>query len=133
MSGESANERWSVLQGAESVLRSILLLLDDPEISSPANVDASVMYRDNREAFKKKAAEDVEKSKADIPAGFVLPTSLEEAPPAKIEDDHDFWADSDAEDDFGASNSSGDDIDMDDFEDDDDDDEGDLENESDEN
>lgn len=43
-SGEEASERWSPLQGAESVLRSVLLLLDDPEINSPANVDASVLY-----------------------------------------------------------------------------------------
>ncbi len=48
MSGEEASERWSPLQGAESVLRSVLLLLDDPEIGSPANVDAGVMYRDRR-------------------------------------------------------------------------------------
>src|SRR3978361_244073 len=41
-SGELATERWNPMQGVESVLRSVLLLLDDPEVSSPANVDAGV-------------------------------------------------------------------------------------------
>lgn len=105
-SGESASERWSPLQGVESVLRSILLLLDDPEINSPANVDAGVMYRDDRKKYNEKAREAVEASKQDIPAGFEMPTTLESAPPAKPVDDDAFWAESDEEDDFGASDSS---------------------------
>lgn len=112
-SGELASERWSPLQGVESVLRSVLLLLDDPEISSPANVDAGVMYRDNRAQYNEKAKAAVEASKKDIPAGYTVPTTLETAPPAKIDDNDDFWADSEAEDDFGASDSSGEDQDMD--------------------
>ncbi|KAM5374208.1 hypothetical protein ACJZ2D_006668 [Fusarium nematophilum] len=56
-SGELANERWNVLHGVESVLRSVLLLLDDPEINSPANVDASVLYRDQRAEYNQKAKE----------------------------------------------------------------------------
>lgn len=105
-SGEQAEERWSPLQGVESVLRSVLLLLDDPEIASPANVDAGVMYRDRRDEYNVKAKEAVEASKADIPQYFVMPTTLEEAPPAKIVEDDDFWAESGAEDDFGGSDSS---------------------------
>jgi ubiquitin-conjugating enzyme E2 R len=116
MSGELATERWSPLQGAESVLRSILLLLDDPEVSSPANVDAGVLYRKDREAYIKRAKEDVEKSNQDIPQGFTMPTTLVEAPPEKSMDDEDFWAESDAEDDFGGSDSSGEDAE--DFDDD---------------
>lgn len=112
-SGELASERWSPLQGVESVLRSVLLLLDDPEISSPANVDAGVMYRDDRSQYNEKAKEAVEASKKDIPAGYIVPTTLETAPPAKIDDNDDFWADSDAEDDFGASDSSGEDMEED--------------------
>ena len=109
-SGELASERWSPLQGVESVLRSVLLLLDDPEIASPANVDAGVMYRDNRALYNIKAQEAVKISKKDIPAGFVMPTTLESAPPEKIQDDDNFWNESEAEDDFGASDSSGDDF-----------------------
>ncbi|TVY84171.1 Ubiquitin-conjugating enzyme E2-34 kDa [Lachnellula suecica] len=111
-SGELASERWSPLQGAESVLRSILLLLDDPEISSPANVDAGVMYRDKRAEYNEKAAETVVASKKNIPDGFIMPTSLETAPPKEIPDDEDFWAQSEEENDFGASDSD-EDFDMD--------------------
>ncbi|POS83663.1 hypothetical protein EPUL_003787, partial [Erysiphe pulchra] len=108
-SGELACERWSSIQSVESVLRSILLLLDDPEITSPANVDASVMYRDNREAYKQKALETVQISRKDIPEGFVMPKTLIETPPPQINDDDDFWNESDEQDDFGASDSSDDD------------------------
>ncbi|PQE16714.1 Ubiquitin-conjugating enzyme E2 protein [Rutstroemia sp. NJR-2017a BBW] len=117
-SGESASERWSPLQGVESVLRSILLLLDDPEINSPANVDAGVMYRDNRDQYNQKAKEAVAASKQDIPEDFEMPTTLETAPPAKVVDDDAFWAESDEENDFGASDSSGEDFGMDEDEDD---------------
>jgi ubiquitin-conjugating enzyme E2 R len=117
-SGEQAEERWSPLQGVESVLRSVLLLLDDPEIASPANVDAGVMYRDRRDEYNGKAKEAVEASKEDIPKDFVMPTTLEEAPPVKIVEDDAFWAESDAgEDDFGGSDSSEEDFEMDEDED----------------
>jgi ubiquitin-conjugating enzyme E2 R len=120
MSGESATERWTSVQSVESVLRSILLLLDDPEVSSPANVDAGVLYRNDRGAYIMKAAEDVEKSKADIPKGFTMPTSLEDTPPPKVDHDDDFWNESDVEDDFGGSDSSGEDAEMNDFDEDED-------------
>jgi len=120
-SGELATERWSPLQGVETVLRSILLLLDDPEISSPANVDAGVMFRDDRVQYDQKAKEAVAASKQDIPAGFEMPKTLNEAPPMKFVDDDEFWAeggDSEEEDDFGASDSSGEDMEMDEDEED---------------
>lgn len=99
MSGETPGERWSPAQRVESVLISIISLLDDPEINSPANVDASVMYRDDKDAFKKRVKEDVDKTKKDIPEGFIMPTeeSTRIAAPKVVNDD-DFWADSDAED-----------------------------------
>ncbi|KAK7750212.1 hypothetical protein SLS62_007842 [Diatrype stigma] len=118
-SGEQASERWSPLQGVESVLRSVLLLLDDPEINSPANVDASVMYRDDRTSYNKKAKEIVEKSKKDVPKGFVMPTNLEPPPPPKsADDDAAFWAESDEELDFGGSDTGEDDDDMAEFDED---------------
>ncbi|KAI0381754.1 ubiquitin-conjugating enzyme/RWD-like protein [Hypomontagnella monticulosa] len=118
MSGEQASERWSPLQGVESVLRSVLLLLDDPEINSPANVDASVTYRDNRATYNKKAKEIVERSKADIPSGFVMPTTLEPPPPPKpADDDAAFWAESDDEFDFGGSD-TGEDAELAEFDED---------------
>ncbi|KAI1342666.1 ubiquitin-conjugating enzyme/RWD-like protein [Xylariaceae sp. FL0016] len=110
-SGEAASERWSPLQGVESVLRSVLLLLDDPEINSPANVDAGVLYRDNRGAYDQRARETVEKSKKDIPEGFEMPTSLEPPPPPKdTDDDADFWDESEEELDFGGSDTDDDEM-----------------------
>ncbi|EHK99967.1 putative Ubiquitin-conjugating enzyme E2-34 kDa [Glarea lozoyensis 74030] len=87
------------------------------QIASPANVDAGVMYRDNRALYNSKAQDAVKASKKDIPAGFVMPTTLESAPPEKITEDDNFWNESGGEeDDFGASDSSGDDFGMDDDE-----------------
>ncbi|CAG5098839.1 Oidioi.mRNA.OKI2018_I69.XSR.g16024.t1.cds [Oikopleura dioica] len=57
MSGELASERWSPSQSVRSVLLSIVSLLNEPNTSSPANVDASVLYgRYKRCTEKKKAA-----------------------------------------------------------------------------
>ena len=47
-------ERWSPAQRVESVLLSIISLLDDAEVSSPANVDAGVMLRKQPDEYKKK-------------------------------------------------------------------------------
>ncbi|KAJ5775300.1 uncharacterized protein N7511_000311 [Penicillium nucicola] len=107
MSGELASERWSPAQRVESVLISIISLLDDAEPSSPANVDAGILLRTDPEAYRQRIKAEVEKSKADIPAGFVMPThetSIVREPVEK--EDHDFWADSDADSDvFGGSDS----------------------------
>lgn len=104
MSGELAAERWSPAQRVESVLLSIISLLDDAETSSPANVDAGVMLRKDPEGYKKRVKEDVEVSKKDIPPGFVMPTHESTAKkPEKEIDDPDFWVDSEEEDGFGGS------------------------------
>ena len=125
-SGESASERWNVLHGVESVLRSVLLLMDDPEINSPANVDASVLYRDRRDEYNALAKEVVARTQKDIPDGVRMPTPAELTPvPVKpVEDDADFWNMSEEEADFGGSDS---DEDMGDFEEEDDDDDEDEE------
>ncbi|KAG9200219.1 hypothetical protein G6514_007432 [Epicoccum nigrum] len=105
MSGELAAERWSPVQRAETVLLSILSLLDDAETSSPANVDAGVMLRNAPEAYRDMVKKDTEASKQDIPMGFVMPTS--ESAWKRKEDEGDFemsWEDSDVES-FGGSES----------------------------
>jgi ubiquitin-conjugating enzyme E2 R len=108
MSGETAAERWSPAQRSESVLLSIISLLDDAECSSPANVDAGVMLRKNPEKYKNVVKEAVEVSKQDIPAGFVMPTHESTSMKVEKEDDRDFWVDSDGEDDFGGSDTDAD-------------------------
>lgn len=124
MSGELASERWSPAQRVESVLISILSLLDDAEISSPANVDASVMLRKSPDEYKSIVKKHVEESKNDIPEGFVMPThesTISVSKPVE-KDDSDFWAESDVDDDvFGGSDS---DEDLDVYDDDEDQDSG---------
>lgn len=121
-SGEAASERWNVLHGVESVLRSVLLLLDDPEINSAANVDASVKYRDDRPLYDELARNVVKQSLEGLPSDVRMPTEEELRPkPQKVEEDDDFWTPSD-EDDFESSFGGSDsDADMDELEDDDDD------------
>ncbi|ETN40587.1 uncharacterized protein HMPREF1541_04864 [Cyphellophora europaea CBS 101466] len=97
MSGEEAGERWSPAQRAETVLLSILSLLDDAEVSSPANVDASVQFRDHKDDFKDRVRKDVEASKKDVPEAFEMPTHESTKPPIEEKVDDDFWVDSDAE------------------------------------
>jgi ubiquitin-conjugating enzyme E2 R len=122
MSGELAAERWSPAQRVESVLISILSLLDDAEISSPANVDAAVMLRTNPDKFRSIVKSNVEESKAHRPAGFVMPTQEASSHEIVEKEDEDFWAESgDDSDPFGGSDSDSD-MNMDHFGSDDDDD-----------
>jgi len=44
-SGELPCERWNPTQNIRTILLSVVSLLNEPNTSSPANVDASVMYR----------------------------------------------------------------------------------------
>lgn len=114
LSGEHASERWSPAQRVESVLISILSLLDDAEVNSPANVDAGKQLRQEPDVYKSIVRGNVEDSKKDIPEGFVMPThESTKKKAAEKTDDEDFWADSDIDDDvFGGSDSDGD-FDMD--------------------
>ncbi|XP_054645851.1 ubiquitin-conjugating enzyme E2 R1-like isoform X1 [Dunckerocampus dactyliophorus] len=44
-SGELPSERWNPTQNVRTILLSVISLLNEPNTFSPANVDASVMYR----------------------------------------------------------------------------------------
>jgi ubiquitin-conjugating enzyme E2 R len=106
MSGELASERWSPAQRVESVLISIISLLDDAEPSSPANVDVAVLLRREPEKYRQLVKDDVERSKSDIPTGFEMPTHDTPVREPVEKEDHDFWADSDVDSDvFGGSDS----------------------------
>ena len=50
---ETAEERWRPILGVEAILISVISMLNDPNIDSPANLDASVQFRDDPEAYKK--------------------------------------------------------------------------------
>ncbi|XP_068599149.1 ubiquitin-conjugating enzyme E2 R2-like [Brachionichthys hirsutus] len=49
-SGELASERWNPTQNVRTILLSVISLLNEPNTFSPANVDASVMYRKWRDS-----------------------------------------------------------------------------------
>jgi len=59
---ESADERWRPILGVEAVLVSVIAMLAEPNISSPANIDAAKMFRDDVKAFKRKVRGCVERS-----------------------------------------------------------------------
>ncbi len=133
MSGELAAERWSPAQRVESVLVSILSLLDDAEVSSPANVDAGVMLRNDPARYKEMVRKDLEISKQDIPAGYVMPSHADAFKTVGSKEDEYLmsWDDSDGEqEDFGGSDSdfgsADEDEDMDGDEDEDEEDDGDA-------
>jgi ubiquitin-conjugating enzyme E2 G1 len=50
----------------ETILLSVLSMLSDPNCDSAANIDASIMWRDDRTAFKKKVSECVRKTLEDM-------------------------------------------------------------------
>lgn len=51
---ESVNERWNPSHGVNTVLLSILSMIGCPNFDSPANVDASLEWRNSENEFRKK-------------------------------------------------------------------------------
>ena len=51
---ETADERWRPILGAESVLLSVMSMLNDPNLDSPAHLDAAKQYKEDYAAYKKK-------------------------------------------------------------------------------
>lgn len=82
-SGELPSERWNPTQNVRTILLSIISLLNEPNTFSPANVDASVMYRKWKDCkTKDKEYENIIRkqvlaTKADAEKdGVVVPTTL---------------------------------------------------------
>ena len=55
-----------------SIFNCFMTLLEEPNIFSPANLDASNMWRDRRNEFLNKAKEMVELARKNIPAGIQI-------------------------------------------------------------
>lgn len=51
---ESISERWKPNHSVNSIMMSIISLLGNPNFDSPANIEASVMWKDNEKEYKKK-------------------------------------------------------------------------------
>jgi len=80
-SGELPEERWNPTQNVRTILMSVISLLNEPNTLSPANVDASVMFRDWMERkntkYKEYVEKQVEESKRDAVAdGVIVPTTV---------------------------------------------------------
>ena len=50
---ESNAMRWSPAMSIESIIISIISMLDSPNVDSPANIDAANMYRMDRNEYNK--------------------------------------------------------------------------------
>jgi ubiquitin-conjugating enzyme E2 G1 len=59
---ESADERWRPILGIEQVLVSVMSMLADPNVDSPANVDAAKQLRESPKDFRKRVRRCVEKT-----------------------------------------------------------------------
>merc|ERR1712029_892889 len=56
---EKSSERWSPVQSIEKILLSVMSMIAEPNINSPANVDAAKMWRDEKDKFAEVAQEHV--------------------------------------------------------------------------
>lgn len=54
--------RWSPTYDVASILTSVQSLLNDPNIASPANVEAANLYKDHRSQYVKRVRQTVENS-----------------------------------------------------------------------
>lgn len=98
VSDEPVELTWSPAQNVESVLLSILSLLEDPNVNSPANVEASICYRKQKDVYAQKVKADVLRSKERMPADIVLPTldditASKQPVPQDTEEGEGWWED----------------------------------------
>ncbi|XP_076816665.1 ubiquitin-conjugating enzyme E2 R2-like isoform X2 [Clavelina lepadiformis] len=84
-SGELPSERWNPTQSVRTILLSVISLLNEPNTYSPANVDASVMYRRWKESkgrdkeYEEIIRKQVEDSRKDAEKdGVVVPLTVSE-------------------------------------------------------
>ena len=56
------DERWRPILGIEAIILSVISMLNDPNIESPANLDASLQFRDSRTEYNKKVRKLTNKS-----------------------------------------------------------------------
>jgi len=96
-SGELACERWNPTQCVRTILLSVISILNEPNTSSPANVDASFMYRQYKDSkgedkqyenlIRKQVDNSLEEAKKD---NVTVPKTVEDyiAKPATVKPDN---------------------------------------------
>jgi len=84
-SGELPQERWNPTQNVRTIMLSVISMLNEPNTSSPANVDASVMFRKHQVSkgedkdYSNIISKQVAASRAQADAdGVVIPSTVEE-------------------------------------------------------
>lgn len=63
---EKLCEKWNPILTMEAVLISVISMLVDPNLDSPANVDAAKLFRENPKAYQAKLRHLARKSIGDI-------------------------------------------------------------------
>ncbi|RSS79931.1 ubiquitin-conjugating enzyme family protein [Streptomyces sp. WAC06614] len=53
----AAEDTWTPAQNSRTILLTLIHLMNNPDILTPANVDASIQYRENPEVFARTAAQ----------------------------------------------------------------------------
>ncbi len=59
---ETADERWRPIHSVQSVLLSVVSMLNEPNAESPANVEAAKLTRENMTEFRRRVRVTVRKS-----------------------------------------------------------------------
>ena len=63
---EKEPERWRPILGVEAIIVSVISMLSDPNLMSPANVDAGKMYKEKYDEYKKLVKKLAAKSIAEL-------------------------------------------------------------------
>jgi len=50
----SPDEKWTPVHGIRTIAMSVISMLNDPNTDSPANIDASNMFKNDREGYNEK-------------------------------------------------------------------------------
>ncbi|KYQ91730.1 ubiquitin-conjugating enzyme E2 [Tieghemostelium lacteum] len=59
---ESSLERWSPVQSVETILLSVLSMISEPNLDSPANIEAAKLWREDKKRYREKVRHLVKKS-----------------------------------------------------------------------
>lgn len=50
---ETLDEKWRPVLGVREIILSVLSIINEPNLDSPANIEAAIQFRDNQKEFKK--------------------------------------------------------------------------------